>query len=97
MLQQRSRITASSPNAARIGGAAGIRRLLRSVRPTKVNPISHAQDRGRVLPNGLKPAGLGSRVRQRDAVAMLRETGNPIADFVAVEERARRLPADSQL
>ena len=59
----------------------------RSIRPVKVHAIGHEQDRGRALPNRLKPSRLGARMQQRDPVAVLGETGDPITDLVPIERR----------
>jgi hypothetical protein len=64
-----------------------IRRLLGAVRPEELDPVGHEQDRRRVLPDGLEPGGLRARVKQRDAVAVFGELGNPVAHLVPIERR----------
>jgi len=50
-----------------------------------MDPIGHEQDRGRVLPNGLKPRCFCARMHKRDPVAVLGETSDPVTDFVSIE------------
>src|SRR5262249_45902201 len=45
----------------------------------------HEQDRGRVLPNGFKPAGLAARMQQTNSIVVLSKTGDPVAHFVPIE------------
>jgi hypothetical protein len=68
-------------------GRPASRRLLAAVTPTEFNPVGQEQDRGGVLPDWLEPTGLGARVEERYAVAVLRELGDPIADLVAIKGR----------
>src|SRR5262245_54121582 len=44
--------------------------LLGAVRPEELDPIGHEQNRRRVPPDRLKPAGLGARVKQRNPVVV---------------------------
>jgi hypothetical protein len=66
---------------------ARVRGLSRSIRSVKMNSVGQEQDHRRMLPDGLEPLGLCSRVQQRNAVTVLRELGDPRPDLESVVRR----------
>jgi hypothetical protein len=87
MPQRRSRKAASSPNAAKTGGAPPVRGLPAAVRPVEVDAIGQEQNCRRALPNWLKPFRFAASVSETNSVSVLGETSNPARDHLAVVRR----------